>query len=61
MHHALKIPVVNLAEQSWNTFGEEVSSSVQQSIVSDIYETVSIHLLIIHYDYLKNINDRIIL
>ena len=27
-----KSPVVNLAEPSWNTFGEQVNSCVQQSI-----------------------------
>ena len=31
-----KSPVVNLAELSWNAFGKQVSSSVQQSIVTDI-------------------------
>ena len=33
-----KFPVVNVAESSWNAFGKQVSSSVQQSIVTDILE-----------------------
>ena len=31
-----KSPVMNLAEPSWNTFGEQVSSSMQQSVVTGI-------------------------
>ena len=31
-----KSPGVNITEPPWNTFGEQMSSSVQQSIVTDI-------------------------
>ena len=57
-----KSPVVNLAEPSGNTFSEQVNSRVQQSILLLIFKkAVPIHLLITHYDYSQNVNDRIIL
>ena len=31
-----KSPVVSFAEPAWNTFDEQVSNSMQQSIVTDI-------------------------
>ena len=53
-----KYPVENLADPTWNTFAEQVSSSVQLLLM--FRKFVAIHLLIIHYDYSQNVNDRIL-
>ena len=53
-----KSPGVNLAEPLWNTFGEQMSSS---HLLLIFKKAVHINLLIIHYDYSQNVNDRIIL
>ena len=56
-HHALKIPGNEFSWTTWNTFGEQVSGSVEQKVVP-------IHLLIVHcfisLQYSQSINDCII-